>query len=161
MSLSKHLCNTDPLHEQDGHLTNRDRDKAEVLMTFFASVFNMDDGSRKSQYPDHDCKNDQIPVDPKIVHKLLLQLDPYKSLGPDGIHPRTLKEMANINTKLLLMIFKPPWESRDIPADWKLVNIVLIFKSKRKTPETTNLSVSLHCLVKPWKRGFWEVLRST
>ncbi|KAJ7399959.1 hypothetical protein BTVI_109716 [Pitangus sulphuratus] len=41
--------------------------------------FHTDDGLRGSQCPeleDHDCKNDQLPVEPKIVQDLLLQLDP-------------------------------------------------------------------------------------
>ncbi|KAJ7400749.1 hypothetical protein BTVI_102612 [Pitangus sulphuratus] len=75
-----------PLQDEDGHLTNRDRDKAEVVNTLFASVFNTGDGPRGCQYPkleDHDCENDQLPVNPETVWDMLLQLDPYKSLGPD------------------------------------------------------------------------------
>lgn len=34
---------------EDGHLTNPDTEKAQVLNTFFASVLNMDDGPRGSQ----------------------------------------------------------------------------------------------------------------
>ncbi|KAF4799312.1 hypothetical protein TURU_055753 [Turdus rufiventris] len=72
--------------------THRDRDKAE-FNSFFAFNFSMDDEPRGSQCPDledHDCKNDQLPVDYETVQELLLQLYPYKSMGPDGIHPRTL-----------------------------------------------------------------------
>ncbi|KAJ7411415.1 hypothetical protein BTVI_49636 [Pitangus sulphuratus] len=88
--------------DEDGHLTNGDRDKEEVFNSFFASVFNMDNGPRESHCPelkDHDCKNDQLPVKPEIVQDLLLQLDPYKSMGSDGI------------TKTFSMIFEQPWES--------------------------------------------------
>ncbi|KAJ7414884.1 hypothetical protein BTVI_39989 [Pitangus sulphuratus] len=55
---------------------------------FFASLFNTDDGPRRSQRPeleDHDWKNDQHPVNVEIVWDPLVQLDPYKSMGPDGI----------------------------------------------------------------------------
>lgn len=40
--------------DKDSHLTNRDRvrDKAEVFKTFFASIFNMGDGSSKSHCPE-------------------------------------------------------------------------------------------------------------
>lgn len=34
----------------------------------------------------------QIPADPELLQDLLLQLNPYKSLASDGIHPRTIKE---------------------------------------------------------------------
>ncbi|KAJ7412843.1 hypothetical protein BTVI_45164 [Pitangus sulphuratus] len=66
----------------------------------------MDNGPRgvESQcheLEDHDCKNNQLPVDPEIVWDLLLELDPYKCMGSDGIHPRILKEVADV-------IAKPP-----------------------------------------------------
>ncbi|KAJ7395802.1 hypothetical protein BTVI_151811 [Pitangus sulphuratus] len=98
-----------PFQDEDGHLMNRNRDKSEVFNAFFASVFNMDDGPRGSQCPeleDHDCKNDQLPVNPETVRDLLLQLYPYKSIDPDRIHHRILKEMADVIIKPLLMIFE-------------------------------------------------------
>ncbi|KAJ7419094.1 hypothetical protein BTVI_26745 [Pitangus sulphuratus] len=74
-----------PLQDEDSHLTNRDRNKVEVFNATFTSVFSMDDGRRGSQFPDledHDCENDQLPVDSEIVWDLLLQLEPYKCMGP-------------------------------------------------------------------------------
>ncbi|KAJ7396732.1 rna-directed dna polymerase from mobile element jockey-like [Pitangus sulphuratus] len=44
------------------------------------------DGPRGSQCPeleDHNCEDDQLPVDPEFVKDLLLQLHPYKSIGLD------------------------------------------------------------------------------
>ncbi|KAJ7407716.1 hypothetical protein BTVI_62360 [Pitangus sulphuratus] len=99
----------DPLEDEDGHLTNKDRDKAEVFNTFFASLFNMDDGPRGSQCPeleDHNCENDQLQVDPEIALDLLLKMDPYKYKGPDGICSRILQELADVITEHLSMIFE-------------------------------------------------------
>ncbi|RMC20265.1 hypothetical protein DUI87_01111 [Hirundo rustica rustica] len=125
--------------DEDGHLTNRDMDKAEVFNAFFASIFIMDDGPRESQCPeleDHDCQHDQIPVNPELVQDLLLQLDPYKSMGPNGIHTRILKELADVIAKPLSMNFEQSWESKRLPADWKLANTVPVFKkSKKNDPE--------------------------
>ncbi|KAJ7397220.1 hypothetical protein BTVI_137436 [Pitangus sulphuratus] len=95
-----------PLEDEDCHLTNRN--KAEVFYAFFASTFNTDDEPGGSQWPeleDHGCENDQLPVDPETVQDLLIQLDPYKSMGPDGVHPRILKEPTDAIAKPLLMIF--------------------------------------------------------
>ncbi|KAJ7419742.1 hypothetical protein WISP_52371 [Willisornis vidua] len=75
---------------------------------------------------------------PKLTNQnenLLLQLDPYKSMGPDEIHPRILKELPHVITKSLSMVFEWSWESREIPVDWKVINIVLIFmKGKKEDP---------------------------
>ncbi|KAJ7408120.1 transmembrane channel-like protein 1 [Pitangus sulphuratus] len=69
----------------------------------------MDDKPRGSQCPelrDRACENDKLPVNPETVQDLLLQLDPYKSMGPDEILPRILKEFANVITKPLSEIFE-------------------------------------------------------
>ncbi|KAJ7425706.1 hypothetical protein WISP_22348 [Willisornis vidua] len=55
-----------------------------------------------------------------------------KSVKPDGIHPRILKELADVITKPLLMIFEHSWESWEVPADWKLTNLGPIFKKGKK-----------------------------
>ncbi|KAJ7417181.1 RNA-directed DNA polymerase from mobile element jockey-like protein [Willisornis vidua] len=53
-------------------------------------------------------------------------------MGPDVIHPRILKEVADVLTQALSMIFEQSWESREVPADWKLVNVVPTFKKGKK-----------------------------
>ncbi|KAJ7397252.1 hypothetical protein BTVI_136857 [Pitangus sulphuratus] len=124
-----------PLQDEDGHFTNRDIGKANVFNAFFAFVFNTDDRSKGSQcieLEDHDCENDQLPADPVVLWDLLLQLDPYKSMGPDEIYPTILKELADVISKPLSMIFEWSWESREVSVDWKLANVVLIFKKGKK-----------------------------
>ncbi|KAJ7401647.1 hypothetical protein BTVI_93808 [Pitangus sulphuratus] len=66
-------------------------------------------GPRGSQCPeleDHDCENDLLPVNSESVQDLLLQLDPYKSTGSNGINPRILKELTDVIAKPLSMIFE-------------------------------------------------------
>ncbi|KAJ7407773.1 RNA-directed DNA polymerase from mobile element jockey-like protein [Pitangus sulphuratus] len=53
-------------------------------------------------------------------------------MGPDRIHPRILKEQADVITKPLWIIFEQPRESTEVPADWKLANVVQIFKKDKK-----------------------------
>ncbi|KAJ7411463.1 hypothetical protein BTVI_50153 [Pitangus sulphuratus] len=152
-----------PFQDEDGHLTNRERDKAEVFNAFFACVFNTDDGPRGSQCPeleDHDCENDQLPVNPEIVQDLL-RMDPYKSMRLDGIHPRILKELADVIAKTPSMIFEQPWESREVPADQKLPNIVPVFKKGKKEDSRNYWPVSLTLVPGKVMEIFCEVLKTT
>ncbi|KAJ7414956.1 RNA-directed DNA polymerase from mobile element jockey [Willisornis vidua] len=95
----------------------------------------MDDGPRGSHFPeleDHNCKNYQLSVGPEIVQDLLLQLDPYKSMGPDEIATKILKDLADVIAKPLLMVFEQSWESGEVSADWKLVNVPILNYGKKK-----------------------------
>lgn len=49
-----------------------------------------------------------------------------KSMGPDRIYPSVLKEQADVIEKPLSIV-EQSWESGEVPADLKLVNIVPVF----------------------------------
>ena len=63
----------------------------------------------------------------------------YKSMGLDDIHPRILKEMADVVAKPPSIIFENSWLSGEVPCDWKKRETLLPFlrKGERKTPGTT------------------------
>lgn len=47
-------------------------------------------------------------------------------------------------------------ERSQLTGSWRTLSLF----SRRSPPETAGLSVSLQCLVKSWKRLFWELLKS-
>ena len=57
----------------------------------------------------------------------LKSLKPCKSAGPDGLHPKFLKETASELSKPLCLIFRKSL-NESLPVDWKLGNIIPIFK---------------------------------
>ncbi|KAJ7424017.1 RNA-directed DNA polymerase from mobile element jockey-like protein [Pitangus sulphuratus] len=67
-------------------------------------------------------------VDSEIVREQLYQMNVHKSMGPDGMDPGVLKELAEVMTGPLLIIYLRSWESGEVPADWKLAKVIPIYK---------------------------------
>ena len=55
-------------------------------------------------------------------------------MGPDGIHPRVLKELAGVLTKPLSIIYQQFWLTGEVPTDWKLAKVMSIYKGRKDDP---------------------------
>ncbi|KFP75099.1 hypothetical protein N311_07134, partial [Apaloderma vittatum] len=72
------------------------------------------------------------PYQQEIVTDLLQHLDVHKSIGPDGMHPRVLKDLAAVITKPLSIIYQQSWLTGEVPSDWKLADVTPIYKKGQK-----------------------------
>ncbi|KAK4827288.1 hypothetical protein QYF61_016434 [Mycteria americana] len=63
-----------------------------------------------------------------MVSDLLHHLDTHKSMGLDGIHPRVLRELAEVLTEPLSILYQQSWLTREVPVDWRLANVTPIYK---------------------------------
>ena len=49
-------------------------------------------------------------------------------MGPDGLHPRVLRELVGVIAELLSAVYQHSWLSGEIPEDLKPANMTPIFK---------------------------------
>ena len=62
------------------------------------------------------------------VYNVLSQLDTNSACGPDGIHPKLLKECAALLARPLHMVYSRSLREGVVPAAWKFSLVTPIFK---------------------------------
>ena len=72
-----------------------------------------------------------------------MRLNAYKSMGLVGVHPRVLKELAEVVAEPLPIIFEKSWLSGEVLDDWRKGHITSIYKKGSKEDPGNYRPVSL------------------
>ena len=131
------------------HITGRQQQRLHPsvplseLKSFFESFYSTP-VSRRLAIPEGRPKNLSLtqfqPVTARRVKDLLLKMNEKKAAGHDGICSKELKVVADKIAWQLAILFNESLETGEIPSDFKVGNIILIFKSGKKditAPEIT------------------------
>lgn len=128
-------------------MATEDGDKAEVLNTFFSSVFVRTEDLGEEFTYDGDNSLEDISVTPEDVLRALNKLKSDKSPGPDAIHPKILCETKEVLCYPLYLIFSQSLREGDIPDDWRKAIVTPIFKKGHKNEPSNYRPVSLTSVV--------------
>ena len=136
------------LVDDEGNTVCEDADKADVLNSFFCSVFTEE---RKDDIPTCELKSDKVLSSIEFttdkVLKKLRSLDPSKSGGPDEINASVLRELANEIAGPLSDIFQSSMNEGKLPSVWKDANVTPLFKKGEKAKPNNYRPVSLTCIL--------------
>lgn len=138
------------LLKEDKCFTENDEEKAQVLNSFFASVFTTDlDNNINIQsnivQPINEPMSD-IKLNEEVIYKKLLTLNINKAMGPDDFPPIILQKLAKELTKPLLVIYTKSLEEGYLPSIWRTAIVTPIFKKGNKHEPNNYRPVSLTCI---------------
>ena len=136
-----------PLKKRGGNgVAELDSERAEELIGQFSNAFNKTEYNEVPLTRRSAPSMDSIMVSTEGVIKLLKGLNPSKALGPDELHPRVLKELANELSPVFAHLFQQSLDTGDIPKEWLLANICPLFKKGDRALACNYHPVSLTCM---------------
>ena len=138
------------LKKKDGSYTSNDQEAAEALNEQYFDTFTKED---LTNLPDIERKPllteplTDFNINRERVLKVIRQLKINKSPGIDGIHPRVLKELDEIISHPITIIYKKSVESSELPRQWKDAEITPIYKKEDKSLPKNYRPVSLTSII--------------
>lgn len=141
-----------PLRDETGILITDERKMCNELSQFFSSVYTNerleDLGSIENSLEELSTKFrsrefGDLLITEEIVCKRLSKLKDNKAAGPDEMGTKLLKKIAPNISLVLAAIFTKSLLEGKVPDDWKIANVIPIFKSGERDKCSNYRPVSL------------------
>ena len=127
-------------------IRRKSKDIADLFNKYFYEQF-----SEESLYDiDINFNNDNFfdfTIHTNCIYQQLSRLNSNKSMGPDNISGRVLKECAISTAYPLHLLFNLSFKTGSLPADWKLAHIVPIHKKGDKDDIENYRPISLISII--------------
>ena len=122
--------NIDAIQRLDGSLASSDQEKAELLNSYFSSVFTHENLTKipTLESKDDTAQLDDMAISPSMVCSVITKLKSEKSTGPDGWPIEVIKQCSQQISIPLSIIFNKSFQSGVLPQDWKVAYITPIHK---------------------------------
>lgn len=108
--------------------------KAELLNAFFPSVLTAKtQESQTWEVRERVWRKEDSPfIKEDLVRGHLGKINAHKSVGPDGMYPGLLRDMAKVIAKLLSIIFEMLWRTEEVPQHWSETSVTPVFEKGKK-----------------------------
>ena len=140
-----------PLMSANGQLEHSNEGMCNILNNYFSSVFT-NETPQCVDSPDP-CTTfnanliTSVSMAKEKIKRCIEKLKINKTPGPDGWHPRILKEIKEEIVIPLEIIFKKSVLTGEVPREWKLANVTPIFKKGDKKKPQNYRPISLTSIV--------------
>ena len=127
---SKRKCKVEigPIRGPDGILIRENKECAEVLNEFFASVFTNEHMPLPDFAPRVEERLESVTITKEVVKRKLDSLNVFSACGLDGISNRILRECSSELAPFLTSLFVKSLKCGEVPQDWKTAAVVPIHK---------------------------------
>ena len=146
---------------RDGELCDTPEQSSNILAEFFSSTFvNEPFGPLPKNSCIECCETiGDMTIDEIEVKGILEKLDISKSVGPDKVHPKLIKNLSSNEgfIKALTDLYKNCYNSGCIPKVWKTADITAIHKKGCKSEAKNYRPISLTCIL---CKAYEKIVRS-
>ena len=141
----------------NGQTHTETKEIANALNKHFHSVFTVDDEDNLPAIDTFDIVNSSFPLDSisnDNIASRLVNLNPDKAFGSDGVSPFVLKQCSNSLSIPLEILFKKSILTGIVPSNWREANVTAIFKKGSRMDPSNYRPVSLTAVLSKVIEGF-------